>query len=101
MKGTRFKLIIRQCLGQINHESRIALTPVTKDGAWAFLVGCYNSGTTLLVEWPGQLPLISALFTRGQFITYPFVKDDDMGLPCRQISRIAGETIDSLGCTRP
>ncbi len=87
MKGTRFKPIIRECLGQLNREFRIALTPVPKDKTWVFLVGCYNSGTTLLAELLGQHPSISALPTEGHFITDEFVKDYDIGLPRMWVER--------------
>jgi hypothetical protein len=87
MKGTRFKPIIRECLGQLNREVRIALTPVPKDKTWVFLVGCYNSGTTLLAELLGHHPSISALPTEGHFITDQFVKDYDIGLPRMWVER--------------
>lgn len=87
MKGTRFKPIFRECLGQLNREIRIALTPVPKDKTWVFLVGCYNSGTTLLAELLGQHPSISALPTEGHFITDQFVKDYDIGLPRMWVER--------------
>jgi hypothetical protein len=87
MKGTRFKPIIRECLGQLNREFRIALTPVPKDKTWVFLVGCYNSGTTLLAELLAQHPSISALPTEGHFITDEFVKDYDIGLPRMWVER--------------
>jgi hypothetical protein len=87
MKGTRFKPILRDCLGQLNREVRIALTPVPKDKTWVFLVGCYNSGTTLLAELLGQHPSISALSTEGHFITDQFVKDYDIGLPRMWVER--------------
>lgn len=87
MKGTRFKPILRECLGQINREVRIALTPVPKDKTWLFLVGCYNSGTTLLAELLGHHPAISALSTEGHFITDQFVKDYDVGLPRMWVDR--------------
>lgn len=87
MKGTRFKPILRNCLGQLNREIKIALTPVPKDKTWVFLVGCYNSGTTLLAEMLGQHPSISALPTEGHFITDQFVKDYDIGLPRMWVER--------------
>ena len=79
MKVTRFKPIHRECLGQINREVRIVLTSVKKDKTWIFLVGSYNSGTTLLAEFLGHHPSISALPTEGYFITDQFVKDYDIG----------------------
>jgi hypothetical protein len=87
MKGTRFKPILRECLGQLHREIRIALTPVPRGKTWVFLVGCYNSGTTLLAELLGQHPSISALPTEGHFITDQFVKDYDIGLPRMWVER--------------
>ena len=87
MKGTRFKPILRDCLGQLNREIRIALTPIPKEKTWVFLVGCYNSGTTLLAELLGQHPSISALSTEGHFITDQFIKDYDIGLPRMWVER--------------
>ena len=87
MKGTRFRPILRECLGQLNREIRIALTPVPRGKTWVFLVGCYNSGTTLLAELLGQHPSISALPTEGHFITDQFVKDYEVGLPRMWVDR--------------
>lgn len=87
MKGTRFKPVLRECLGQIKREVKIALTPVPKDKKWLFLVGCYNSGTTLLSELLGNHPSISALATEGHFITDQFVKDYEIGLPRMWVDR--------------
>jgi len=87
MKGTRFRPILRECLGRLNREIRIAFTPVPTGKTWVFLVGCYNSGTTLLAELLGQHPSISALPTEGHFITDQFVKDYDIGLPRMWVDR--------------
>lgn len=87
MKGTRFRPILREFMGQLNRETRIALTPVPTDKTWIFLVGCYNSGTTLLAELLGQHPSISALPTEGHFITDQFVKDYEVGLPRMWVER--------------
>lgn len=87
MKGTRFKPILRECLGQLHREIKISLTPLPKDKTWVFLVGCYNSGTTLLAELLGRHPSISALSTEGHFITDQFVKDFNIGLPRMWVER--------------
>jgi len=87
MQGTRFKPLIRDCLGSLNREVRIALTPVPRNKTWLFLVGCYNSGTTLLAELLGQHPDIAALPTEGHFITDQFIKDYDVGLPRMWVER--------------
>lgn len=81
MAGTRFWKVTRESLGNIGREIRIAFTPMPHPQKWVFLVGCYNSGTTLLSELLGRHPEISALPTEGHFITDQFVKDYDIGLP--------------------
>jgi hypothetical protein len=87
MKGTRFKPIVRECLGTLKREIKIACTPVPKDKTWVFLVGCYNSGTTLLAELLSRHDSISALPTEGHFITDQFVKDYDIGVPRMWVNR--------------
>jgi hypothetical protein len=87
MQGTRFKPILREFVGQLNREMRIALTPIPKNKKWVFLVGCYNSGTTLLAELMNHHPKISALPTEGHFITDQFIKDYDVGLPRMWVER--------------
>jgi len=47
---------------------------------WVFIVGCYNSGTTLLRKVLGSHPLISALPTEGQYLTDQFPSDHEVGL---------------------
>lgn len=71
----------RESLSNIWRELRVALTPVPRPKKWVFLVGCYNSGTTLLSELLGRHPEISALRTEGHFITDQFQKDYELGLP--------------------
>lgn len=72
---------LREHLGSIWREIRVSLTPVPQPQKWVFLVGCYNSGTTLLAELLGAHPSISALPTEGHFITDQFIKDYAIGLP--------------------
>ena len=63
------------------------MTAIPKDKTWVFLVGCYNSGTTLLSELLSQHPSISALSTEGHFITDQFIKDYEIGLPRMWVDR--------------
>lgn len=65
----------------------MALTPVPRNKTWVFLVGCYNSGTTLAAELLGQHPAIAALPTEGHFITDQFVTDFEIGLPRMWVDR--------------
>lgn len=46
-----------------------------------FVVGCYNSGTTLLPDLLGRHPKISVLPEEGQFLTDEFKSDYEFGLP--------------------
>lgn len=87
MKGTRFKPILRESLGNIWREVRIAVTPIPNPDKWVFIVGCYNSGTTLLAELLGKHPDISGMPTEGHFITDQFIKDFDIGLPRMWVDR--------------
>ncbi len=81
MQGTRFSDVLRESLGNIYREVKVAFTPVPRPDKWLFLVGCYNSGTTLLADILGRHPDISGLPTEGHFITDQFVKDYEVGLP--------------------
>jgi hypothetical protein len=81
MAGTRFRQVLRENLGNIYREVKVALTPVPTPDKWLFLVGCYNSGTTLLAQLLSRHPSISGLATEGHFITDQFVKDYEVGLP--------------------
>ncbi|MDM7859632.1 sulfotransferase [Alteromonas sp. ASW11-36] len=87
MAGTRFRSVTREALGNIFREVKIALTPMPKPEKWTFIVGCYNSGTTLLSELMGKHPSISALPTEGHFITDQFLKDYDLGIPRMWVDR--------------
>lgn len=81
MRGTRIRAVLRESVGNVVRELRVAMTPVPTPKKWLFLVGCYNSGTTLLAELLSRHPDISGLSTEGHFITDQFVKDYDVGLP--------------------
>lgn len=81
MSGTRFRPVLRESLGNIYREIKVAMTPVPNPRQWLFLVGCYNSGTTLLAQLLSRHPEISGLPTEGHFITDQFTKDYDLGLP--------------------
>ena len=87
LKGTRFRRLLREYMGLLHREVRIALTPVPTPEKWVFVVGCYNSGTTLLAELLGRHSRISALPTEGHFITDQLVRDYDVGLPRMWVER--------------
>ncbi|MCW8107256.1 sulfotransferase [Alteromonas ponticola] len=87
MKGTRFREVTREALGNILREVKIAIKPLPRPDKWVFIVGCYNSGTTLLSELIGRHPSVSALPTEGHFITDQFKKDYDLGIPRMWVDR--------------
>lgn len=68
-------------LRALHREVKIALTPLPTDKRWVFLVGCYNSGTTLLSSILGTHPNISALPKEGQFLTDQFAADYELAVP--------------------
>lgn len=72
---------IREGLGSIHREIKIYFTPEVDPLQWVFLVGCYNSGTTLLAELLSRHPEISSLPTEGHFLTNEFIKDYEIGIP--------------------
>lgn len=72
---------VRESLSNIRREMRIALTPEPAAHRWAFIVGCYNSGTTLLANLLGRHPEIASLPVEGQFLTEQLVADYELGLP--------------------
>lgn len=71
----------REALGNLHREIRVQLTPVPQPDKWLFLVGCYNSGTTLLDRLLARHPSISSLPDEGHFLTDQFTKDYEVGLP--------------------
>lgn len=78
---TRFRPILREALGELHREIRVSLTGDVRDAKWVFIVGCYNSGTELLMKLLGEHPQISALPVEGQFLTDQFPSDYELGLP--------------------
>lgn len=80
-RGTRFREVLRHTAGMIHREIRIATTPMVRPDKWLFVVGCYNSGTELLMKMLGSHPAISSLPDEGQFLTDTFKSDYQLGLP--------------------
>lgn len=54
--------------------------PMPKPERWVFLVGCYNSGTTLLHDLLASNPDVGSLHTEGQFLTDQLVLPKAVGL---------------------
>ncbi len=80
MKGTRWKKVLGKCSGEIYRELKITFSGMPCPDKWVFLVGCYNSGTTLLRKVLGSHTLISALPSEGQYLTDQFPSDHEIGL---------------------
>ncbi len=68
-------------LRTLHREVRIALTPAPRNKHWVFVVGCYNSGTTLLSHLLGRHRHISALPVEGQFLTTEIEADYELCVP--------------------
>ncbi len=62
-------------------EVRVAITPVPHPDAWLFVIGCYNSGTTLLAKLLSTHSELSVLPNEGQFLTDQLTRDYAVGLP--------------------
>ena len=80
MAGTKWRQILRGCFGQIHRELKISFTPIPRPNKWVFIVGCYNSGTTLLSEVLSSHHSISGLPTEGQYLTDEIAADHELGL---------------------
>lgn len=81
MNATRWKAKLRECLGTLHREFRITVTRDATPDRWVFIIGCYNSGTQLLMHVLGTHPEISSLPQEGQFLTDQLVCDYEIGLP--------------------
>jgi hypothetical protein len=64
----------------MHREFKITFSAIPHPDKWVFLVGCYNSGTTLLRKMLGSHPLVSALPVEGQYLTDQFPSDHEIGL---------------------
>lgn len=80
MQGTIWKKLLRQCLGEIHREIKITFTPIPTPKKWVFIVGCYNSGTTLLSKVLAGHEMIGSLPTEGHFLTDQFPSEHDIGI---------------------
>lgn len=80
MKGTRWKKVLTRCAGDFNRELKITFSGMPSPEKWVFLVGCYNSGTTLLRKVLDNHPVVSALPAEGQYLTDQFPSDHEIGL---------------------
>ncbi len=80
---TKFGLLneFNESSGRIWREIKISLSRTKKPKKWVFVIGCANSGTTLLSSLLGAHPSISTMPVEGQFLTNILPVDLDVGLP--------------------
>jgi hypothetical protein len=71
----------------LHREYRVSTTRLVRPQKWLFVVGCYNSGTELLMRLLGTHPQISSLPEEGQFLTDQFPADYEYGLPRMWVGR--------------
>lgn len=71
------RLVMRPCLQRILYYIGKELQ-VTK---WVFIIGCYNSATTLLTNILRQHPKIGGLHTEGAFLTDSLPYPEQFGFP--------------------
>lgn len=85
--GTRWPAILREVAGMLHREMKITFTPLKAPEKWVFVVGCYNSGTELLMHLLGDHPSIASLPQEGHFLTDQFTTDFALGLPRMWVMR--------------
>ena len=84
---TRWKPLIEEFLRSARREFKVLLARRPRPEKWLFIVGCYNSGTTLLDQLLGMHPSITTLPNEGQYLTDQFVVDYTIGLPRMWVER--------------
>lgn len=67
-----------------------AFTPIAEPEKWVFIIGCYNSGTTLLEKMLATHPAISAI-DEGVFKTDQLLTEAELGWP-----RMWSQVIDQV-----
>jgi hypothetical protein len=74
----------RRRLREASHRVRLEYTgrfgPTLERSRWVFLVGCFNSGTTLLHDLLAQHPDVASMPDEGQFFTDQLLVPRDVGL---------------------
>ena len=85
--GTRWGHVLRKCAAEIHREIRVTVAPAARPEKWVFVVGCYNSGTTLIRKILGAHPSVSILPAEGQYLTDQFPSDHEIGLSRMWVER--------------
>ncbi|MBK9637307.1 MAG: sulfotransferase [Bacteroidetes bacterium] len=75
--STKLKLWAKLKSKSIGH----LFTPEPQPEKWVFIVGCYNSGTTLLHNLLASHPLIGSMPNEGQFYSNQLPRGADFDLP--------------------
>lgn len=68
-------------LGKSNLNDKPIFKDMQSNKKWLFVLGCYNSGTTLLEKLIGVHPDVSGMPMEGQFCTDQFTTPVTVGLP--------------------
>jgi hypothetical protein len=79
--------------------------PLPTPERWVFIVGCYNSGTTLLHDMLAAHPAIGSMPFEGQFYTDQLPLPRDLGLPrlwalSPDLFRLTEDSIPDINVTR-
>jgi len=83
------KSSIQRCLLPFGHE----LNP----DRWIFVVGCYNSGTTLLASVLRKHPMLSGMLNEGAFLTDGLPYPEQKGWPRMWSQCLDHVTVDPAG----
>ena len=79
--------MMRELLGNLHRSALVALAQPLNPEKWLFVVGCYNSGTTLLSAMLAEHPEIGSLPDEGQYLTRELVCDYEVGVPRMWLER--------------
>jgi len=71
---------VRRISQKVRLELDARFGPLPDHARWVFLVGCFNSGTTLLHDLLAEHPLVGSMPDEGQFFTDQLLVARDVGL---------------------
>ena len=66
---------------RIQNEWNGYFGPLPRPRSWGFIVGCYNSGTTLLHDLIARHPSVGRMPFEGHYYTNQLLRPADIGLP--------------------
>lgn len=73
--------VVRRLRRALGNAVGVVLGPVPHPDKWLFVVGCYDSGTTLLSRILATHPDIGSMRDEGQYNTSELVRPADAGFP--------------------